>query len=287
MKTANWLALGVVLVLSVGLCQAAGYKVQEERLGLWPVAAERSGEIYSRDGLHDAVVVTREGKARVWLDGVEGPLYDLILPGSLVFSPDGRLTYLAQQGTSAAVVVDGVPGPLYAGVSAPFYSPDGKRMAYLAGKGRQRLVVDGVAGPEYDGIGTTVFSRDGQRVAYGAKQGAKSLLVVDGVPGPTFDSLADPMFSPDGKRVAYIVQAGVAWRVVVDGFAGPQNDGVTGLVFSPNGMRVAYVEQLGPSTGWWWTGWSGRSVTAPAIRSLARMGSAWCTARSRARSRWW
>ena len=80
----------------------------------------------------------------------------------------------------------------------PVFSPDGKRVAYSARKGgRWFVVVDGQAGPEYDGImaGTPVFSPDGKRLAYVPEKGGKWLVVVDGQEGPTYDMTGHLAFS--------------------------------------------------------------------------------------------
>ena len=92
------------------------------------------------------------------MDGVEGKVYDDILPGSPFFSPDSkRVAYGAKRGSKWVAVVDGVEGrecdEIYD--DSLVFSPDSQHLAYSAkrrGKVHMKavVVVDGVEGSEYD-----------------------------------------------------------------------------------------------------------------------------------------
>jgi hypothetical protein len=133
------MALLVAGLMALSLTAAADQSVpltlrfQEQRLG--PAPSDIDTMVFSADRCHLAMVVTRQGKQ--------------------------------------LVVVDGQAGPAYDGIAALIFSPDGKRMAYGAGKGEKRLVVvDGQAGPEYDGIkGGPTFHADGTLEYLAVKSG--------------------------------------------------------------------------------------------------------------------
>jgi Tol biopolymer transport system component len=204
--------------------------------------------VSSNDGCHLGGVSHRDGKLLVVLDGQEGPGYDGIGKGSLVFSPDGtRLAYQAKKGQKWLVVVDGRERSEYNGVGLPLFSPDGKRLAYAARKGPKWLMVeDENQGPEYDGImeGSLAFSPDNKHLTYGARSGKRWRMVVDGREGAECDGIMQgaPVFSAEGGRLAYGARTGDKWRVVSDGQKGSEYDylGKGSLSLSVDGKRVAY-----------------------------------------------
>jgi WD40-like Beta Propeller Repeat len=173
---------------------------------------------------------------------------------SIAFDPDGRLGYVALQGSSMFVVLDGVEGPRFDEIDPQLvFSRDGRHVAYPARRGRQMTcIVDGVAQASYDGVGPPVFSPDGARLMYAADRGKRFAVVVDGTPEGEFSQA--PMaygFSPDGRHYAYITTAkralrGERWCCVVDGAAGPEFDAIESRpVFSPHGDHLAYVARRG------------------------------------------
>ncbi len=104
------------------------------------------------------------GETHVAIDG--GPEYDGL--AGLLFSPDGwRVAYRARREDRWLVIVDGVEGQEYDGISdgAPVFSPDGNHVAFLAEReGRWLAVVDGVERKEYDGyvLGSKLVFDDSQ-----------------------------------------------------------------------------------------------------------------------------
>jgi roadblock/LC7 domain-containing protein len=185
----------------------------------------------------------------VVFDSAIGQRYEMVYPGSLVFSQDGsRLAYVVKRGRGCAVIVDEQPGPEYDTIQGQVvFSSDGKRYAYAARwDSKSFAVVDGQEGPRFDTICTKiVFSPDGGRMAYGVKQSGSYYLVkgdlVDAIPG----IFAGPLFSTDGKHLAYgTVNDEGRFVAVVDGKVGPgYGDGIVvgSLTFSPDGNRVAYT----------------------------------------------
>ena len=172
---------------------------------------------------------------------------------SLAFSPDGRVGYVAQQGSSMFVVLDGAEGPRFDAIYGLVFSQEGGRVAYTALRGQQMAcIVDGVAQGSYDGVGPPVFSPDGARLMYPAEQGKRFAIVVDGTPEGDYSRA--PMaydFSPDGERYAYVTVAkralrGERWCCVVDGVPGPEFDGIESRpVFSEHEEHLAYVARRG------------------------------------------
>jgi WD40 repeat protein len=175
---------------------------------------------------------------------------------SITFGPDGRLGYVAREGSHMFVVLDGVEGPRFDEIHPQIaFSPDGRQVAYPALRsGRMTCVVDGVEQESYDWVGRPVFSPDGARLMYAAGKGNGFVLVVDGT--PEGDHLAEPpiggyCFSPDGGRHAYGAVSrrdlrGERRRYVVDGVPGPEFDALDRIVFSPLGDRFTYAARKGP-----------------------------------------
>ena len=144
--------------------------------------------------------------------------WDMVLDGSIVFSPDGRrVGFAALRDDRWRVVVDGTEGPPYAGVSSdpPAFSPDSQRVAYVAervvGNQIERLVVaDGVEGKPYQAIPVPpAFSLNSKHFTYVADRGGERVVVVDRMEGrPYFCVRGRPVLSNDGTHVVYTAIAG-------------------------------------------------------------------------------
>jgi hypothetical protein len=105
--------------------------------------------VFSADSQHLAYVAKDRQKWFVVLDGQLGSGYDS-MPETPVFSPDSK--HLAFR-TDHSVVVDRQAGTTYYGLGTPIFSPDSKHLAYVAENGRtSSVVVDGKAGAGYDAI---------------------------------------------------------------------------------------------------------------------------------------
>jgi Tol biopolymer transport system component len=238
----------------------SGIATKRDAPGYWQ-AVDKIGREWlsrvavSRDQKRVAVVVKRDGRSVVVVDGKEEIAFDDIsaIPW---FSPDSRrLAYVAKRGDLQCMVVDGVKGQSYEVWSGmyPIFSPDSKNVAYMARRGSNTVVVLGVSESKpYRGIRSEtppaiVFSPDSKRFAYAAELGdQKWTVVVDGAEGKVYDSVTIPVFSPDSSHVLHTARRGKNEFVVVDGFEGPPfsdiNEGL--FPFSPDGKRVAYQAQL-------------------------------------------
>lgn len=148
---------------------------------------------FSPDGKRFGFIASNKKEFKNWVpvvDGKEGAKFDwgtplisppggamgLNVPGTLVFSPDGkRVAYLAHW-------------------AKPFRSVEksGKDVTIKEGSVTTwSLVVDGKAHKSYDDIraGSVAFSPDGRRVSYVVKSKGKQFVVVDAKEGAPFDGI--------------------------------------------------------------------------------------------------
>ncbi len=123
-----------------------------------------------------------------------------------------RLAYaaLAPAGGSFVMVLDGVKSPVYRGIDFRQTVMNAKRFIYVAQTADQKwqAVVDGKPGPSYAGVTSLTVTPDGAHYAYIASQsaptgGAMAAVVVDGVEGKFYFGIGDLELAPDG-RVAYV-----------------------------------------------------------------------------------
>ncbi len=183
----------------------------------------------SPDGRRVAYTVSREGKWRVVVDGVEPKASNMVEP-------------------KASAPIEGKP---YDRVSSIQFSPDGAKIAYLASRdGLEFLVVDGVEGRTYPDRGDSpfpiTFSPDGRRAAYIVPGFPRWRIVVDGIEPREYHAISEPVFSPDGRHVAFAAALGKRWRVVVDGVEGETYDVIAGLKFESSD-RLSYIAVMGSS----------------------------------------
>lgn len=214
------------------------------------------------DRADEPVFFTSDGKRSVYLagdaksqfavvDGVKGPEY--LRATGLRLSPDGkRFAYVAMMhGGGTSVVVDGVPGKAWEGVTdhTVTFSEDGSRLGFsagLRGGGGWRAVVDGKESLHGEGCDWVRFSADGKRVAYHLRTGRGSHVVIDGKESEEHVQVTWAGFSPDGGRVAYVAGDGRKCFTVIDGVKGESYDSIGGGVsFSPDGKRTAFKARLG------------------------------------------
>lgn len=152
------------------------------------IARNEVERVLSKDRLHIASVIMTQTNHQVVvsLDGKDGPAFDAIGRGSLLFSSDNkRLAYVAEKGDRSFVVLDGNVGPQFdlIWVNSMAFSRDNKHLAYVARTGSKSVVVlDGKAGMEFDGIvvGSLAFREDSQHLVYMAFKDGKYNAVVDG-----------------------------------------------------------------------------------------------------------
>lgn len=239
---------------------SSNISTKQDAMSYWR-AVDRMGKEWSRriavspDQKRVAVLVERDGKNAVVVDGKEETAFDDI-PAKPWFSPDSRrLAYTARRGDLQCMVVDGVEGKSYGLWSGmyPIFSPDSENVAYMAQRGSNTIVVAGFSESRpYRNLRSEtppaiVFSPDSKRYAYSAELGAGQwAVVVDGKEGRVYSSASVPKFSADSRHVLYVARQGKDTFVVVDGIEGPPfvdipyGEGQ----FSPDGKRVAYQARI-------------------------------------------
>ena len=103
--------------------------------------------VWSADSKHFAYFAASEsGKLLAVVDGKAGKPWDSVIKESFVFSPDGsRFAFVAKDGDSGRVVVDGDAGPSFKNIAGFTFSPDGSHFAYIAMSEQSMTVIfDGV-----------------------------------------------------------------------------------------------------------------------------------------------
>ena len=176
-------------------------------------------------------------------------------------SPTGdHLAFVAQDRDGWHVVVDGVLGPAFEGISkGPAFSLDGRHVAYVGATEslEGHVMVDGKeALPAPMGIdqGAWGFTSDGRYVVAIRTSDGGLEVVVGGAKGPRFDSVIPdrkPLntntdlqlaTSLTGGHYAYTGTRGSRRSVVVDGRETPLQDGLFAKwpLFSPAGSHLLY-----------------------------------------------
>lgn len=193
-------------------------------------SGNRWGCVFRKDGLEVLII---DGQEVARHEAIFGP----------VFSADSsQLAFYRRENGAAQIVLNGEPGPVF-DVIVPdhmYFSPNDRHFAYLARKGGKSFVVidDKVSEPYHGQPASPIaFSPDGSRYAYAAMPKDISMtVVIDGEQGKPFDALlVPPTFSPDGRHVAYVARKlGSAHIVVNDDWSEPY-DGIV------EGSSIAYT----------------------------------------------
>jgi hypothetical protein len=215
---------------------------------------------FSADGERYAFVGQRNGRAFVVTDGVEGLSHGRI--ASLVMNAAGTLVaYIAVDGDTSRLVVNGRGGRPYDRVYGVDLSRDGRHLAHVGvARAMHQLFVDGSAlgSPSPYRIARFAFGTDGRHVAYGAEAGDSLHVFVDGRPRGTYPHVESFSISPNGRRFA--LEIGIPnsrhqrKSVVVDGVEraapGPSGYGTTAFSWSPDSRHVAYQVTSDSLTGY-------------------------------------
>ena len=156
--------------------------------------------------------------------------------GTLVFSTDGQLAYVAKKADAQVVVLNGQEDPaydqiLYIAFVSPAQAPDSQRpgpgserLVYVAQKGDKQVLVDsGHEGPGFDEVSFEGVLADG-RVYYVVREGDRKAVVISGAVGSFYDAVRRPVLSPDGEHIAYWATQGDSSFVVLDTVRGPAFD---------------------------------------------------------------
>ncbi len=250
------LATVTLLYSPVLPAQALNAKVQETLMG------PRTQRLYlSDDGNHLAIVAPKGSRQVVMIDGVEGPVFDLIPTTfsasqlGVQFSPTGgRSAYLGRRAGDWVVVVDGKEaGTLMNAATEPglsftsgwqfWFNHDGSHLAYAAAiAGGWVMVTDGAKGPAYKDMDHKQVAVNGNRIIYVAETAdAMWHAIVDGKPGPAYSRINSLVVTRDGAHYAYVAAGKGGFMVVHDGVAGPAYQSpIQQLELAPDG-RVAYL----------------------------------------------
>jgi len=220
-----------------------------------------------------------------FLPGLNGPdnqprRFDFIRRGSLMYSPNSILGFVAREGDKWNVVIrDAMWKPCDA-VGQLMYSPSGNRWACDAILSKPPaentedaaaeadatkkdentteeddtaddvvLMINNEPSAGYDGIRYpgTVFVAEDDRAYYAAVKGEKSYVVVDGQQGEGYREVEAASIAVDRHRqhLAYVAGDGEKRFVVLDGWKGPTFEQISNLRFCPNSKRFAYTAANG------------------------------------------
>lgn len=225
--------------------------------------------VFSSDGKKVAYRVKKDEKYFVAVNEKISKPYDMILEGSLVFSPNNqRLAYVAQERGGIFVVLGDKEDKFNAKSYDEYYiafSPDSKKVAYVAndiekGLGRQFVVLNGEKSriygmyPVIDNR-SLIFSPDSEQFAYIVQEAGtfrENLIVLNDQEIKNYDWVHGLIFNPATKQLVY-----VAWEkgkkkefIVVDGQQGKIYEEVLFPTFSSDGKQFAYAAQEGWSEIW-------------------------------------
>ena len=236
-------------------------------LGVYINSPSDGQMIISEDGGHVAIAMKKGSRQVMVVDGVEGPVFDEVIPFHPQFAFAGqRYAYVGRRGEDLIGIVDGQEvgriGPNDTQLvldlkTAPFrlfhFSADGSRLACLVLSGATQLpgggysagatplnwgpvymVVDGKRSPPYAAIDKYQIVFGGNRLAYAAQTAdQKWHVVIDGKPGPAYAAVDALQWSGDGTHYTFIGRHNRQNSVVViDGKEGkqyPDNSSGTGI----------------------------------------------------------
>ncbi len=177
----------------------SNYAMSSDNLYLSPNSTAYAFQEHPQDGYY---LVTEQNRSGPWeqMDDV-------------VFSPDGRLSFVATQNGITRIYIDGeAVGPEiieWYGVRDLVWSPDGKHWAADAkvSENVKAILLDGKQVASGITAGGHVFSPDSKRLASWVRNESKEYaIVVDGQQGPwlaRYETDAPILFSPDSKHVFY------------------------------------------------------------------------------------
>jgi hypothetical protein len=193
-------------------------------------------------------VAQTQGRWRVVVDGVAGPLSDAIAEDSIDWSPSGtRVGYVAVDAHCQAAVIDGVRGPctrqivdFAVGDSAAFdmylarTAPGPSAVLYVGLRRMKELSSPRALYSDHSGRHWAVVA------ASEAIRGWQ--LVFDKGRGPVFDDIGSVVWAPDASEIAYTARSGSEWFVIRNGEKKSQPyRRIQGPIFSEDGRRLAWI----------------------------------------------
>lgn len=212
---------------------------------------------FTRDGRQAAYRAIASGKMYVVVNNAKQAEYPSIAEG-ISFSPAGKISYRATNGSMWFAVVGGQPGPAMQSVGIPVFSRDGSKWAYEASRGigarndatASTVVVNTAKTGDYAACGAPAFSGDGTVMAHNVRIGkagtatvafrTAEAMVVHGKPGNEYDQVSNPFFAPKGNRMAYRFRNEYTWTMMIDGKTQESASDIGDAHFSDDGKSVAY-----------------------------------------------
>ncbi len=170
---------------------------------------------FSPDGRHVGYVARDGATARLILDGTPGPEHDAI--SEFEFAPSGSATaYLARDRDGWFMIrSDTRVGP-YATARALSYAPGGN-VTFVAGDGTtERVVVNGRPGRAFESVEAPAFARSGDAWGYIGHDSAASTVILNGEELDAREWASDLAIAADGSRYAYVARRKGAASVVHD-----------------------------------------------------------------------
>lgn len=205
-------------------------------------------------------------------DGYESKLYDSIMEGMPVLSPDSKKTaFAAGRGGKWFIVTNDKESKDFDDilVGTLVFSPDSERLAFCARKATAWSVYVGeTAYPAHEGIaeGSPIFSPDSKKIAYIAfGRQNRNIVMLDGRPIGEYDAIGDRTltFSPNSAHIALAGKLKNLWYIQVDGKAfGPYEAvGEGSPLYSKDSKRVVWTAKV---NGMWYVFENGKELTYPA-----------------------
>jgi Tol biopolymer transport system component len=179
-----------------------------------------STPLFSPNSTHMLYAGKKGAKYCLVVDGREIGCYEAIMKDGMKFSLNSeRWAIVVMKNKKQIVVVDGKEGNPYDKIAPPTFSGDARRFAHTGNRnGKWMMVVNGKEGPAFQATGVYLFSPDSQHLYYAFKKDGKWGMMMDDKEGPAiYDGIGIPAFSPDGKRVSYLGMRGEKSVMISDG----------------------------------------------------------------------
>lgn len=170
---------------------------------------------FSPDGRHLGYVAREGSTARLIVDGTGGSPHDAI--SEFRFAPSGPGTaYLARDaGRWFMIHGDTRLGP-YASARALTYALGGS-LIFVAGDGAtERVVIDGRPGPAFETVDDPAVAHSGATWGYIGHDSTASTVVLNGEVLDTLAWASDLVIAPDGSRYAYSARRSDVASVISD-----------------------------------------------------------------------
>lgn len=216
----------------------------------WPLSFSADGAVLAYR-LSDG----KPARARIVVNGREGPLFDKIGPPFM--SRDGRvIAYWVEGKYGYFIRVGNRDEPTYDFVTDPAVSADGSTVAYASEDDNGWTLRVGNRTTPLSKMPSRIFlSPDGRHVGWIdfevlPEGGSKMRVIVNGRPGEAYGIVGSPSFSPSEPLAVYGAEEGGRTLVVIGTRKVETPDRVGDPVFSPDGRKVGYGARIGRELIW-------------------------------------